>query len=68
MTTTRRLYWARVNAAVRTIGARTEALASGYQDTHGDSVGREEQAESTLRAQVRELAEAFGFTVTETKG
>lgn len=65
MTPARRNHWATVNAAVRTIGARTEALASGYHDTHGASVGREEQAEKLLREQVRQLAEAFGFTVTE---
>lgn len=68
MTPARRHHWARLNATVRTIGARTEALASGYHDTHGAVVGREEQAESALKAQVRELAEAFGFTVTESKG
>lgn len=67
MTPVRRNYWSSVNATVRTIGARTEALASGYHDTHGAAVGREEQAEALIRAQVRQLAEAFGFTVTEKK-
>lgn len=65
MTPARRIHWTAVNAAVRTIGARTEALASGYHDTHGASVGREEQAEALLREQVRRLAESFGYTVTE---
>jgi hypothetical protein len=65
MTAESRLRWCRINSLVRIISARTEALASGYHDTHGAALGREEMAEESLRKQIRELATACGISMNE---